>query len=432
MTGSSAQLNEITDERIPGFEFVRKIGAGGMGTVYEARQLSLDRRVAIKVLSSDDLADPSAVERFRREAKAAAEIDHDNVVRIFDYGTTEGGTPYCIMELLVGRNLAQVLKDDGPLPWPRMRNLVLQMADALEAAHRRGVIHRDMKPANCIVWSLPDGRERLKVLDFGIAKFEDASRSAAKPLTMPGTVVGSATYMSPEQFVEGKADARSDIYALGIMIHELLAGEPPFTGKNPLEVGAKHVRSQAPRLSKLRPELSEGVSEFVLRCIAKKVEDRFADMAELRAALLVLPGDHDSLQLDSGARPLLSSPLAAPLASSAASRPAASEVEVPPTEVLDTLEPGAIEDAGSQTETLAPPTGFITGFADVDPTLDDLERSRADRPTLEESDEEAPRRRARRTNFEAPLEAESDGRGWLVIAAVVAVAAVAAAILLLG
>src|SRR5690606_1380865 len=204
----------VPGTRVGGYAIVRELGAGGMATVYEARQLSLDRRVAIKVLGAEHSADPAMVERFRREAKAAAEIDHDNVVRIVDSGSTDDGAPYFVMELLAGRNLAEILRDQGPLPWPRVRSLALQIAAALEAAHRKGIVHRDVKPANCIVNTLdqPGGGERLKVCDFGIAKLDAGPGEGQKPLTKPGTLVGSTRYMAPEQFVSGQATPRSDIY----------------------------------------------------------------------------------------------------------------------------------------------------------------------------------------------------------------------------
>src|SRR5690606_18824163 len=147
------------------------------------------RPVAIKVLGEEQSADLDMVERFRREAKAAAEIDHEYVVRIVDSGSTEPGAPYFVMKLLGGRNHAELLRDEGPLPWPRVRKLALQIAAGLEAAHRKGIVHRDIKPANCIVVPLEDGGERLKVCDFGIAKLDAGANEGQKALTKPGTLV---------------------------------------------------------------------------------------------------------------------------------------------------------------------------------------------------------------------------------------------------
>ena len=255
MTEPGPRLSPGT--RLGGYAIVREIGAGGMATVYEARQLSLDRPVAIKVLNAEHSFtspppssrgyawDPDMVERFRREAKAAAEIDHENVVRIVDSGSTDEGAPYFVMELLGGRNLAEILADQGRLAWPRVRSLALQIAAALEAAHRKGIVHRDVKPANCIVLD-DSGGERLKVCDFGIAKLDAGPSHDSKPLTKPGTLVGSTRYMAPEQFISGEVTPRSDIYALGIVIHELLIGAPPFRSKNPMEVVTMHVRDQPP------------------------------------------------------------------------------------------------------------------------------------------------------------------------------------------
>ena len=369
-----------------GYAIVREIGAGGMATVYEARQLSLDRPVAIKVLGAEQSADADMVERFRREAKAAAEIDHDNVVRIVDSGTTDAGAPYFVMELLDGRNLAEILRDEGPLPWPRVRRLALQIAAALEAAHRKGIVHRDVKPANCIVIPSDGGGERLKVCDFGIAKL-DTGPSDQKALTKPGTLVGSTRYMAPEQFVSGQSTPRSDIYALGIMIHELLIGAPPFRSKNPMEVVSMHVRDQPPSVASLRPEIPEVVSDFVLTCLAKRPEQRFADMSELRATLEALPvGD-----LLVGAGP----------------RAAVPPRSIPPTEIIDRPE-GASQSV-------------ITAF--IDPPTEMM-----DAPSLDDDKQPRKRKRGPATgSFEQPLDAERNNT-WLIVAVLVTLALAAAAV----
>lgn len=274
---------------LEGYELLRELGAGGMGTVYEARQRSNDRRVAVKILAEEHCKDPSSVERFRREAKAADEIEHENIVEILDAGMSEQGAPFFVMELLAGRNLAELLRDEGPLPWSRVRLLALQAAAALDAAHQKGIVHRDVKPANCIVCPLEGGGERLKVCDFGIAKQFGSGAEQQDSLTRPGTIVGSTRYMAPEQFTTGKATRFSDIYALGIVLHELLVGVPPFKSKNPMEVVAMHVRDEPPRVSSLRSGLPEVVSDFILTCLAKQPEQRFASMSELREALRSLP-----------------------------------------------------------------------------------------------------------------------------------------------
>ena len=279
------------------YTLVRRLGEGAMGTVYVANHHTLGQPVAVKLLHPWLAAEAKHRERFMREARAAARIDHPNVVQLIEVGTTPEGSVYLVMELLEGSDLRVILRRDGPLPWARARQLLLQATTALRAAHRQGVIHRDIKPANCFVCQAADGRpERMKLLDFGIAKLgEDPSAShsgsAGKRLTQTGELVGTLAYLAPE-FAEGKpASVFTDMYALGIMAYELLTGDVPFRGKNEFQVLARHLSEPPVRPRALVPSLPEAAEALVLTLLAKKPELRFESMDDVEQALLAIPPD---------------------------------------------------------------------------------------------------------------------------------------------
>lgn len=284
------------DER---YALVRKLGTGAMGHVYEAQQIALDRRVAVKVLHPWLAEQRRYRKRFLREARAASRIKHPNVVEILDYGSAEAGSVYLVMELLHGRDLKAVLRERGRLPWPRARHFLLQAVAALREAHRQEVIHRDIKPANCYICTPPEPGlpERMKLLDFGIAKVEtEPSASASmgnRGITQTGELVGTLAYMAPE-FAEGRpASPHTDMYALGIMAYELVTGRVPFLGRNEFQVLACHLNEPPVRPCSLVPDLPLAVEALVLMMLAKKPQDRFTSMAELEQALLAIPGDAD-------------------------------------------------------------------------------------------------------------------------------------------
>jgi serine/threonine-protein kinase len=244
-----------------------------MATVYRGTDTVLGRQVAIKVLADTLARDPSFVERFRREARAAAGLTHSGVVTVFDHGS-EGETNYIVMELIEGPTLSEMLRR-GPLGTERTVAIGDAILAALEAAHARGLVHRDVKPGNVMFTSSGD----LKVMDFGIVRSLDAAT-----LTGTGTVVGSASYLAPEQVRGLPADRRSDLYAVGCVLYEAAAGRPPFTGSSAVSVAHQHVSEEPVPLSRLAP-MPAGLEAVIMRALAKDPEDRYADAGQMRAAL---------------------------------------------------------------------------------------------------------------------------------------------------
>lgn len=276
------------------YRLVSLLGAGGMGQIYEGLHFALGRRVAIKVLPDELSKDDRFRARFAREARSAAKVTHRNVVQILDFGESPQRPVYFVMEFLEGRDLRALLRETGRLPWPRARHLLLQAVGALKAAHAHGIIHRDIKPGNCFVVDLPQEglTDVVKLLDFGIAKVLDGTQLTQ--LT-ESEVLGTAWYMAPEQAQGEQLDARSDVYSLGIMAYEMLAGRVPFTGTTFANVVARHLFERPEPLHRLVPDILPGVEAFVLRCLAKEPANRFASMADVETALLAVP----SVSIDS-------------------------------------------------------------------------------------------------------------------------------------
>jgi serine/threonine protein kinase len=266
------------------------LGVGGMGVVVAARHVDLDNKVAIKFLLPSLLANPEAVTRFAREARAAVKITCENVARIFDVDTLENGAPYMVMEFLEGGDLAEWLRQKGPLPFDQAVEFVLQACVAVADAHSLGIVHRDLKPANLFCIRRSDGQFLIKVLDFGISKLLDvgqASDAAGMSVTETSTVIGSPLYMSPEQMQSAKnVDARTDLWALGVILFQLVTGAVPFLGESFGEVAIKIATQATPSLRAYRPDAPPGLDVVIGRCLAKDRDRRYANVAELALALL--------------------------------------------------------------------------------------------------------------------------------------------------
>jgi serine/threonine-protein kinase len=272
MAVSDTLIGTVFDGR---YRIVRKLGTGGMADVYLAEDQELGRRVAIKILNDRHAADDQFVERFRREAKNAAGLSHPNIVSVYDRGTAEG-TYYIAMEYLDGRSLKELIVSRGPAPVKTAVEYARQILAAVGFAHRHGIVHRDIKPHNVLV---AGDEGRLKVTDFGIA------RSGASQMTEVGSIIGTAQYLSPEQARGAPVDQTSDLYAVGVVLYELLTGQVPFTGDTPLEIAMKHLSEVPKPPSELRPEVPHDLDLVVLRALAKDPADRYQTAEEMDADL---------------------------------------------------------------------------------------------------------------------------------------------------
>src|SRR5215218_999436 len=283
---ADALVGLVLDDK---YRLDERMGEGGMGAVYRATHLLIERPVAVKVLSPRLITDDAAKERFRREARAAGRLQHSNAVAVTDFGETRDGVAYLVMELLEGRPLREVLARDAPLDPARAVSLMLQISAAVEAAHEAGIIHRDLKPGNIFLVQRPDSPYIVKVLDFGIAKIAaDDEGNLLDTLTGTGVMIGTPRYMSPEQCDGAQLTPSSDVYSLGVILYEMLTGQTPFTGASPLALALKH-SSEDPRpprelVASIPPAL-EGV---VLHALAKAAEARPADAGEFRRELFAV------------------------------------------------------------------------------------------------------------------------------------------------
>jgi eukaryotic-like serine/threonine-protein kinase len=266
--------NELIETTLNGrYRIDAEIGSGGMSTVYLAFDQTLERPVAVKVLHSEISRDPSALERFRREARTVAQLSHPNIVMVIDAGEDEG-RPYIVFEHIQGETLKERIRRVGPLPVSETVAYAIEIGRALEAAHERQLVHRDVKPHNVLI----DEEGRAKVTDFGIARNLELE---ARHLTGAGRVVGTTDYVSPEQALGHEVTGQSDIYSLGIVLYEMLTGEVPYKGDSSVDVAIKHVREGLPDVQKRRPQISAALAAVVERATAKEIANRYRSAAEI-------------------------------------------------------------------------------------------------------------------------------------------------------
>ena len=268
----------MNDQLLAGrYRLTQHLARGGMADVWEAADQLLQRRVAVKILHAAHASDPAFIHRFKREAMAAANLSHPNIVSLFDTGEQEG-VRYIVMELVEGKTLRDVLREEGSIHPRRAAEIITEVAAALEVTHRGGLVHRDIKPGNIML----RGDGSVKVTDFGIARAWDDSEE----LTKTGAVIGTATYFSPEQAQGLAADSRSDLYSLGIVLYEILAGRPPFSGESPVSVAYQHVSEFAPAPSTINPDTPPELDAIVMRALEKGPADRYATAEAMREDLL--------------------------------------------------------------------------------------------------------------------------------------------------
>ncbi|MCP3136121.1 protein kinase domain-containing protein [Pyxidicoccus xibeiensis] len=272
---------QLVGRQLGHFRLLKELGRGGMGTVLLAEHALIQKRVAIKVLHAHLAEDPDLVARFLSEARTLTLVQHENVVTLYDLDTRDG-RPYLVMEYLEGQSLAAFAK--GPLAPSMAVELLKQVCDALGAAHAHGIVHRDLKPANVFLVPGPQGKQRVKLLDFGIAKL--LSRPAGQLTTEAGMLLGTPEFMAPEQCGDAPVDARTDIYAAGVLAYFLLTGQVPFAGRTAAEVLIGHLQKTPVPPHQVNPNVPAALSRVLLRALAKRPSERYASAAELREALV--------------------------------------------------------------------------------------------------------------------------------------------------
>lgn len=277
-----SEAPDLTEKIIGGhYQILSKIGQGGAGIVYKAKHLLLDKVVALKIISPEKRMDANALMRFQQEAKSVTSLNNPNIVRTYEYGVSEDGSPYLSMEYVEGKTISDLISLNGKQPVDFAIELITQAGNGLMHAHQNGVIHRDIKPENIVFYTGDDGKLVVKILDFGIAKVVNAE--VGQKLTETGAVIGSPLYMSPEQCHGKELDLRSDIYSLACVLYELIAGVPPFRGESAMETLMHHIQTPAPDI----PEnvAPQAVNDCLQKALAKQPEKRFQTIRQFLSAL---------------------------------------------------------------------------------------------------------------------------------------------------
>src|SRR5450432_530144 len=269
-------MSDLVGKSLDQYEILSLLGKGGMATVYRSRQPSMDREVAIKVISGQIADDPTFIARFEREARLIAKLQHPHILPVYDFGRQEG-ILYLVMRLVEGGSLDARLRQ-GPLPLDSAVRMFTDIASALNYAHDQGIIHRDLKPNNILL----DSKDNPYLTDFGIAKMMQDSTGQ---ITATGAIIGTPSYMAPEMWRGEAVDARTDIYSLGIMLYEMVTGDLPFKGDTPYALMYKHFDAPVPSLLNSRPDLPEGLSQVINKAVAKKSQDRYSSAEEMAADL---------------------------------------------------------------------------------------------------------------------------------------------------
>lgn len=280
------------------FQLLSIAGVGGMGTVFKAKQIGLDRTVAVKILDPKQVCSEDSILRFEREAKSISQLSHLHIASFYSYGVLDNALPYIVMEWLEGKSLFQLIHSQEKVSAERAIRICIQIADALGYAHEHGIVHRDLKPANVLLLSEPEA-DFVKVVDFGLARMETSLDGEPQKLTKTGALLGTPQYLSPEQCMGAKADARSDVYALGCILYETLSGAPPFDAENAMGLIHQHVNAELPPLSnKAKVPLPDGLEQVVSKCLEKSADNRYATMSALVSDLKkVLAHQADKLDI---------------------------------------------------------------------------------------------------------------------------------------
>src|SRR6056297_744328 len=265
-------IGKVLNDR---YKIIKKLGKGGMAIVYEAEDLILDRKVAIKMLRSEHVSDKSFIKKFHHEAKAVARLSHSNIVSIFDIGQDEE-LHYLVMEDIVGENLKDIIEKKGQLALTEALDITNQILSALRTAHNNDIIHCDIKPHNILI--TPD--KKVKVTDFGIAKAVSATT------TMTDTIMGSANYFSPEQAKGGEIMAHSDLYSVGVVLYEMVTGEVPFKADSPISVALKHINEKPIKPTEINANINDKLENLIMKALSKDPEKRFSNAEEMNEAVL--------------------------------------------------------------------------------------------------------------------------------------------------